>query len=49
MMKFMFILASVSPLTFAYFDKGAAGILMSLFFLLAGAYFSKPRFKKNDS
>ncbi|GGF18256.1 hypothetical protein GCM10010954_16240 [Halobacillus andaensis] len=49
MMKFMFILAAVSTLPFAYFDKGAAGMVMSLFFLLAGAYFSKPRFKKNDS
>ena len=46
MMKLMFILAAVSPLIFAYFGKGATGILISLLFLFLACFFSKPRFVK---
>lgn len=48
MMKLMFILAAVSIPLFAYFDKGATGILLSLLFMFLAAYFSKPRFKNKD-
>ncbi|MEI3606560.1 hypothetical protein SPD48_12710 [Pseudogracilibacillus sp. SE30717A] len=46
MMKLMFILAAVATPIFAYFGKGATGILISLLFLLLAAFFSKPRFAK---
>jgi hypothetical protein len=45
-MKWMFILAAVSPPLFAYFEKGAVGILISLLFLVLAGFFSKPRFSK---
>lgn len=48
MMKLMFILAAVTPLTFAYFGKGATGILISLLFLFLAGFFSKPRFTKEN-
>lgn len=43
MMKLFFVLAAVSPPFFALFEKGATGILLSLFFLLLAAVYSKPR------
>ncbi|MDL4839472.1 hypothetical protein [Aquibacillus rhizosphaerae] len=48
MMKLMFILAAVSIPLFIYFDKGATGLLLSLFFMFLAAFFSKRRFNKKD-
>lgn len=49
MMKLMFILAAVATPIFAYFGKGATGILSSLLFLLLAGIFSKARFTKKES
>ncbi|MCM3786162.1 hypothetical protein M3231_24705 [Neobacillus mesonae] len=48
MMKLMFILAALTLPLFAYFDKGATGILLSLLFMFLAAFFSKSKFKKRD-
>ena len=48
MMKLMFILAAISGPLFAYFDKGATGILLALLFILLAAFFSKPRFSRKE-
>lgn len=47
MMKLMFILAALCLPVFTIFEKGATGVLLSMLFLLLGAYFSKPRFQKD--
>ncbi|MCM3029699.1 hypothetical protein M3600_04060 [Niallia sp. MER 6] len=46
MMKLMFMHATISIPICLYFEKGATGILLSLFFILLAAFFSKPRFNK---
>ncbi|MBP3951545.1 hypothetical protein [Bacillus suaedae] len=47
MMRVMFILAALCIPFFAYIDKGATGILLGLFFMILGAFFSKPRFGRD--
>ncbi|MCA1011362.1 hypothetical protein [Halobacillus halophilus] len=46
MMRLMFILAALAMPVSLLLDQAAAGILISLFFLFAGAFFSKPRFNR---
>lgn len=48
MMKLMFILAAVTGPLFAYIDKGATGILLATLFIFLAAFFSKPRFTRNE-
>ena len=48
MMKLMFVLAAISIPISTYFEKSATGILLSLFFILLAAIFSKPRFSNED-
>lgn len=45
-MKFFFLLSSIIVPVSLFVNQAAAGVLASLVFLLAGAYFSKPRFRK---
>ncbi|WP_179107132.1 hypothetical protein [Sediminibacillus massiliensis] len=47
-MRLMFLLAALCIPVFAYFGKGASGILLSLLFMFAGAFFSKPRFEIDE-
>ncbi|WP_167449403.1 hypothetical protein [Halobacillus trueperi] len=46
MMKFFFLLSSIIVPVSLFVDQAAAGVLAALVFLLTGAYFSKPRFRK---
>lgn len=39
MMKLFFMLAAVSPPLFAFFEKGATGILLLLLFLVLAAVY----------
>ncbi|MGP4076932.1 hypothetical protein [Halobacillus sp. K22] len=47
MMKLMFIMGALVIPVSLLFDQAATGLLMSLFFMLAAAYFSKPRFNRS--
>ncbi|MGR9050714.1 hypothetical protein ACQ4XT_18925 [Halobacillus faecis] len=46
MMKPLFLLASIVIPISLLMNQAATGVLVSLLFLLTGAYFSKPRFRK---
>ena len=48
LMELMFIFAAVATPIFAYFGKGATGILISLLFLLLAGFFSKSWFAKKE-
>ncbi len=45
-MKLMFVLAAICIPISTYFEIGATGIILSLFFILLAAFFSKQRFYK---
>ncbi|MBA2176054.1 hypothetical protein H0266_14250 [Halobacillus locisalis] len=47
LLKVFFLLAALSISVSIVFQQEAIGILTALTFMLIGAYFSKPRFKKN--
>ncbi|MGP4070905.1 hypothetical protein [Halobacillus sp. B29] len=47
MMRLMFIIAALVLPISMFFDQAAYGILISLFFMFTGAYFSKPRFNRS--
>ncbi|MCA1023787.1 MULTISPECIES: hypothetical protein [Halobacillus] len=46
LMQMFFIFAAFSIPVSILFDQEALGVLASLFFMLAAAFFSKPRFNK---
>ncbi|WP_223254266.1 hypothetical protein [Halobacillus halophilus] len=46
-MRLMFMIAALVLPISMFFDQAASGILISLFFMLTGAYFSKPRFNRS--
>ncbi|MEC3885653.1 hypothetical protein VKA52_18175 [Halobacillus sp. HZG1] len=45
-MKIFFLLASITIPVALLMNQAATGMVASLLFLLTGAYFSKPRFRK---